>query len=888
MIDGLRDAVDAASRAQGELDVTFEALAQHVEASVATARAQIGDATDTARGDVLFWLEAAARTLASHRRDLADLHDNDELTRRLRMIESKARAMANSMDFAFLLDRERNLLSIGYSVTDGQLDPSCYDLLASEARLASFIAIAKHDVPSKHWFRLGRNVTWVDGGAALISWSGSMFEYLMPSLVMRAPIGSLLENTSRLIVRRQINFATKLGLPWGISESAYNVRDLLLTYQYSSFGVPGLGLKRGLGDNLVIAPYATALAAMVDPPAAARNLTRLAGEGALGRYGYYEALDYTPARTPEGSRVAIVYAFMAHHQGMTVVALADALLQGEMRRRFHAEPLMQAAELLLQERRPREVMESYPRAEKSTPSESTRDLHVPAPRYIRSPHTPTPETQLLSNGRYTVMLSAAGSGYSRCQELGVTRWREDPTRDNWGSYVYVRDLDSGRVWSAGYQPTAVEPDSYDVTFTEDRATITRRDDDVMTTLDVVVSTEDDAEVRRVTIGNLSRAERHIELTSYAEIVLATPASDTAHPAFSKMFVRTEFDAQSGAILATRGRRAPDEPELWAAHFAIVEGRAAVAPQFETDRARFLGRGRDTRRPAVLIDEAPLSGTTGTVLDPVFAVRHRVRVPAEKTVRVAFWTVVAATREAVLDLVDKHHDANAFDRVATLAWTQAQVQLNHLGIDANEAGLLQRLASRLLYADATFRPAADLIRRGATAPPALWAQGVSGDLPIMLLRIDDVDDLPMVRQALRAHEYWRMKHLAVDLVILNERGASYVQDLQIALESLVRTSNARPRIGGATREGGVFVLRADLISGETRGVLFATARIVLHARRGTLHDQLKGRQAPDVPPPPPRTRSPSTTARSRHSLRDYEARWNSSTVLVVSPTMVANT
>ena len=313
------------------------------------------------------------------------------------------------------------------------------------------------------------------------------------------------------------------------------MRDLSLTYQYSSFGVPGLGLKRGLGDDLVIAPYATALAAMVDPPAAARNLTRLAGEGALGRYGYYEALDYTPARMPEGSRVAIVYAFMAHHQGMTVVALADALLHGEMRRRFHAEPLMQAAELLLQERRPREVMESYPRAEKSV-AESTRDLHVPAPRYIRSPHTPTPETQLLSNGRYTVMLSAAGSGYSRCQELGVTRWREDPTRDNWGSYVYVRDLDSGLVWSAGYQPTAVEPDSYDVTFTEDRATITRRDDDVMTTLDVVVSTEDDAEVRRVTIGNVSRAERHIELTSYAEIVLATPASDTAHPAFSKMFV----------------------------------------------------------------------------------------------------------------------------------------------------------------------------------------------------------------------------------------------------------------------------------------------------------------------------------------------------------------
>jgi cyclic beta-1,2-glucan synthetase len=372
----------------------------------------------------------------------------------------------------------------------------------------------------------------------------------------------------------------------------------------------------------------------------------------------------------------------------------------------------------------------------------------------------------------------------------------------------------------------------------------------LTTLDVVVSSEDDAEVRRVTLGNSSRNQRHIELTSYSEIVLAASAADMAHPAFSKMFVRTEFDEQSGAILATRMRRSPDEPELWVAHFAVVEGRTSQAAQFETDRARFLGRGRDTRRPAALSDSAPLSGTVGAVLDPVFVLRHRMRVPAEKTARVAFWTVVAATRDAVLDLVDKHRDTHAFDRAATLAWTQAQVQLNHLRISANEAGLLQRLASRMLYADASLRPGGEVIRRGVGAPPALWAHGISGDLPIMLLRIDDVDDLPVVRQALRAHEYWRMKHLTADLVILNERGASYVQDLQIALESVVRSNSARPRIvGGAMREGGVFVLRADLISGEARGVLFAMARVVLHARSGTLHDQLAGRESREATPPP---------------------------------------
>ena len=818
--------------------------------------------------NVIFWVAAVARSIESHRRDLASADERPGLTRRLRVVGGTARSLAVAMDFGFLFDRERRLLSIGYRVADGQLDPNCYDLLASEARLASFIAIAKRDVPARHWFRLGRNVTSVEGGAALVSWSGSMFEYLMPSLVMRAPIGSVLEHSSHLIVRRQIAFATKLGVPWGISESAYNVRDLEFTYQYSSFGVPGLGLKRGLGNNIVIAPYATALAAMVDPTAAAANFARLAAVGACGRYGYYEALDYTPARVPAGADVAIVRAFMAHHQGMTVVAIADALLSGEMRERFHSEATVQATELLLQERRPREVMAPYPHIEKTQANDPIRDLHLPSPRRIRLPHTAAPETQLLSNGRYAVMVSAVGSGYSHWKDAAVTRWREDPTCDDWGSYIYVRDVDTGKVWSAGYQPTCVEPDSYDASFTEDRATITRLDGSLVTTLEVVVSPEDDGEVRRVTIGNAASAERTIEITSYAELVLAPPAADAAHPAFSKMFVRTEWIADPGLILATRGRRSPTEPEIWAAHLAVVEGSEVVGPpEIETDRARFLGRGRDVHKPVALDGDARLSGTVGTVLDPVFALRHRVRVPAGKSVHIAYWTVVASSRNEVIDLADKHHDPNAFDRASTLAWTQAQVQLHHLGIDPEEAGLLQRLAGRLLYADASMRATTDAIRRGIAAPPTLWAHGISGDLPILVLRVEDVQDLAAVRQALRAHAYWRMKQLPTDLVILNERGASYVQDLQIALESLVRSTQAPP-IGAAARDGGVFVLRADLIAAGTRAALLAIARVLLTARHGTLREQLSRAARPDVRPPLRQRRSP-VAPRPRSALGTLE-------------------
>ena len=743
---------------------------------------------------------------------------------RLAAIEDTAREMALAMEFGFLLDRERELLSIGYLVPEGALDSNCYDLLASEARLASFFAIAKGDVPARHWFRLGRGVTPVAYGAALISWSGSMFEYLMPSLIMRAPAGSLLEQTNRLIVRRQIDYAATLGLPWGVSESAYNARDLEFTYQYSNFGVPGLGLKRRLGENLVVAPYATALAAMVDPHAALANLMRLAQAGARGRYGFYEALDYTPSRLPDSESVAIVRAFMAHHQGMTIVAIADALFDGAMRARFHAEPIIQATELLLQERMPRDVSVVRPwAAEAKSTAAPAKDFEPSGARRFASAHQAMPATHLMSNGSYATMLTAVGSGYSRWGDVAVTRWREDSTCDDFGSYVFLRDVRSGDVWSAGFQPSGSEPDDYDVAFHEDRAEFTRRDGTLTTTMEVLVSAEDNAEVRRISISNTGGVFREIEVTSYAELALAPQATDVAHPAFSKLFVETEFVVDVGAILATRRRRAPTEEEIWAAHVSVVDGLVVGKPEIETDRARFLGRGQGVRTPIAVIDGRALSNTVGTVLDPIFALRRRIRIAPGATVRVAFWTIVAGTREQLLHILDKHKDTTAFPRAATLAWTQAQVQLHHLGVTAGEAALFQRLAGHVIYAAPALRPSSNTIKRGAGAQSDLWAQSISGDLPIVLLRIADAEILDIARELLRAHEYWRMKRLAVDLVILNERKSSYVQDLQVALETLVRANQSRPKIGVDELPGRVFVLRADLIPEGTPALLASVAR-----------------------------------------------------------------
>ena len=787
--------------------------------------------------DLKFWSEACCQTLASQQRDSAlGPEAVAELRQRLGKLEDTARTLAMAMEFGFLLDPDRRLLSIGCRMPEAVLDIYCYDLLASEARLASFFAIAKGDLPASHWFRLGRTVTPVAQGAALISWSGSMFEYLMPSLVMRAPEGSLLEQTSRLVVQRQIEYGASRAVPWGISESAYNVRDLEMTYQYSNFGVPGLGLKRGLGDNLVIAPYATGLGAMVDPHAASLNFERLDTIGALGRYGFYEALDYTPERIPEGVDVVVVRAYMAHHQGMTIVALADALMDGAMRARFHAEPMIQATELLLQERTPRDVTTALPWAAGAT-SNKVLDFIPSGVRRFQSPHQATPATQLLSNGRYCVLMTAAGSGYSRWNDLAITRWREDATCDDYGTAIFLRDVETGAVWSGGFQPSGVEADEYLVEFKEDYVELARADGALTTRLEVLVSAEDDAEVRRISLTNAGTQSREIDVTSYAELVLAPQSADMAHPAFSKLFVETEYLPDVGALLATRRKRSPEEPDIWAGQVCVVEGKAIGEVQVETDRAVFIGRGETTRTARAMRSEAPLTNSVGTVLDPIFSMRRRVSVAPGMTVKIAFWTIVATTREALLDLIDKHRDNAAFTRASTLAWTQGQVQLHHLGINADEAALFQQLAGHIIYANATLRPPSEVLLRGAGAQSGLWSQGISGDLPIVFLRISDAEDIEIVHKLLQAYEYWRMKHLAVDLVILNERQSSYVQDLQIAIETLVRTTQSRSGSGSQT-SGTIRVLRADLIPAETRALLLAVARVVLVAQRGSLSDQLQ--------------------------------------------------
>ncbi|WP_242344168.1 GH36-type glycosyl hydrolase domain-containing protein [Anaeromyxobacter terrae] len=773
---------------------------------------------------------------------------------RLGSLARRAAAFADGMSFGFLYDPQRSLLAIGYRAADaegpGRLDPSHYDLLASEARLASFVAIAKGDLPEKHWFHLGRAVTGVRGSPALLSWSATLFEYLMPLLVMRSYPDTLLDEACRLAVRRQRDYAAERGVPWGISESAYDLVDHHGNYQYKAFGVPGLGMKRGLADELVVAPYATALAALVHPTAAAANLRRLGRDGLLGAYGYFDAIDYTPrhpeepgadAPRPARTRGTIVRTYLAHHQGMTLAAIAGALAGNRMVERFHADPRVQATELLLQERVPRHAALIRPR-----PDEEAR-VAAPVPpaaaRRFRSPHTLFPHAQFLSNGNYTTVVTNAGGGTSFCRGRAVTRWRQDATRDPGGQYLYLRDVRSGRVWSATHHPIARDAKDDVAVFTIEKATFQRRDDDIETRLDVAVSPEDDVEVRRLEVTNHGDRARELEVTSYAEIVLAPNADDLAHPAFGKLFVESEYVAESNALLCRRRPRAPDDAEVFAVHVIGQEGRTQGPVEWETDRGRFLGRGRGPEDPQAL-DGRPLSGTTGVLLDPIVSLRQRVRLAPGGVVRLAFVTGMASSRETALALAQRYHDPAATARTFALAFAHARSRLHHLGISSEEALLFERLASRVLYADASLRPGPEILARNTLGQEGLWGHGLSGDLPVLLVRVVSDVDLALVRQILQAQEYWRLKGLRADVVILNEHPVSYLDEVNAQLAALLddgpwRTWKHRP--------GGAYLLRGDRMTEAERLLLAGVARAVLSAGGGSLAHQLE-RTAPASPEP----------------------------------------
>jgi len=742
-------------------------------------------------------------------------------------------SMAEATDFKMLYDEDRELLRIGYDVENDNIGNSYYDLLASESRQASFVAIAKGDVPKKHWFKLGRSMTLMGKSKGLVSWSGTMFEYMMPLLIMRNYSGTMLDETYKAVIGAQKKYCNERGVPFGISESAFYNFDINSNYQYKAFGVAGVGLKTGLENELVIAPYATVMALQTDFRGAYNNLLRLWAEGLGGTYGFYEAVDYTKSRMIKDESKAIIKCFMIHHEGMSLMAIDNVLLNNILQKRFHALPKVKATELLLQEKISKRVV--YDRKHEFNVPGTTIGKQKIIVRKYTTAKTETPETHLISNGDYSLMISNSGSGYALRDGIMIYRWKEDVTKDNTGMFVYIKDVDKDEYFSPTYEPCKKPGDNYEVTFALDKAEFTRAEGNITTRMEVTVSTEDDSEVRKLSITNNGTVSKNLEITSYFEVTLAHYDADIVHPAFGNLFIKTEYIDNPSCVLATRRPRAKGEKQPWIMQTVATDATIIGTIQYETSRANFIGRGENTIHPITMKSNLPLSNTVGAVLDPIVSLRRRIKIKAGDTCVIAFTTSIAGSKEEVINLAKKYSEFHNINRVFELAWSQTQVDMKYLGIKSTQANLYQVMASKILFLNSTFRQREEYIKNVKKGQFTLWGYGISGDLPIILLIARESKDKDLVSQLLNAHEYLSLKGLKVDLVIVNLQKASYDQPLQTDIKDLVGSSHLRDK---ENKPGGLFILNKATIMDEDIDLLISIARIVIDSCKGMLVSQIQ--------------------------------------------------
>ncbi len=777
--------------------------------------------------DAIDWCDSLATKLQAARTSVS------ELLNELLVVSDRAEAYIQAMNFRFLYDTQRKVFHIGYNVDSGRLDSSYYDLLASEARITSLLAIAKGNVPQSHWLYLARPITQLHGMRALLSWSGTMFEYLMPALFTRRYHETLLDQSCLAAVEHQIAYGQTHHVPWGVSESSFYHFDVNQVYQYRAFGIPGLGYKRGLGKDIVVAPYASVLALPFAPQAVIQNLDRFQKLNMFGLYGLYEAVDFTAERLGTGQKYAAVRSYMAHHQGMILLSLCNYLNDNSMIRRFHDDPRIDTVRLLLQEQIPVRAPIEHPHPQEIGVIHPVRPA-VSLTAWNPKPGALYPHVHYLSNGNYSLLITASGSGYSHWDKTDLTRWRADTTLDHYGSWIYIQDQQMGRLWSAGFQPTASQPDSQQVKFYPHTVEFVRRDGDISTRMNIAIAPDADAEIRRITLTNHNESPQDLMLTSFAEVILSPQLTDQRHPAYNKLFVESEYLPDENILLFRRRPRSVEEKPIYLAHFVVAGHKSLKIIGYETDRSRFFGRGHTSRTPAALQKGAKLSSMTSS-LDPIFALQTKIVVPGYESRQLAFITLAASSRKDALLLAQRFRQWHQTSRVFEAARTQAERELIQLGLSSANLERIQKLLSALLYPSGATRADPATLTANSLGQSGLWSFAISGDYPILLVHLKGSEDLDLLNELLRGHTYWRKRNLMIDLVILNKRETSYEQDLQGKIYRLLQRTKSDDWLG---KRGGIFILREDQMPPAERTLLATAARVVLDSEAGSLAEQLE--------------------------------------------------
>lgn len=781
-----------------------------------------------------YWVRKLANQINAYHTELdkygqgifSELKEIQEISIKIENLKQRIQVLIDNMHFKGLFDVHRNLFSIGFNVDEGHSNKSYYDLFASEARQTSLIAIAKGEVSKQHWFKLGRKLIKVDGDTGLASWTGTMFEYLMPRLLIKSYPNTLIQKTYDFVVKTQIKYCLSKNIPWGISESGYHSFDIALNYQYRAFGVPYLGLKRGLVNDIVIAPYATIMAIDIAPNECNSNIQRLKRIGAEGQFGFYEAIDFTNSRLNKGQKWAIVKSYMVHHQGMSMLAFVNFFKDNVMQTRFHKNPQIKAVDALIQEKFPNNII--IAKEHREQPSYGIRKQVNCEETVIRSYSEPSvvPNLHVLTNGNYNVVLTDKGSGYGRCNGMAVYRWNNDYMQSS-GAFIYLRNVNSNDYWSVTYSPTNIKPEAYKVIFSPHKAEYIRREGNIETNTEVIISTEDNTEIRRVSIYNHSNSKRVIELTSYMEVVLAQPEADIAHPAFSKLFVKTEYISEYDGLLAMRRKRDDVKQTVWGYHTVSSSGNVQGKVEYETNRSQFIGRNGNLNSPKAMEPDQPLSNSIGPVLDPIFSLRIRVSIDAGESAIVNFCIGTCDTRQIAINMLEKYSDSTAAERVIEMAWTRSVVEAGFINISACDEKAYLRLLPKLLYG-LDRREQSQYIEKNTLSQSDLWPFGISGDLPIVLVTIQSRDSFEEIQWVLKLHDYFRLKGIVFDLVILITEEEAYNQPIFEMIKDIAASGRSCEHLD---RRGGIFIRKVQQMNLMQKNLLFACAKVIIDADKG---------------------------------------------------------
>lgn len=748
-------------------------------------------------------------------------------------IESKIDTMlenidniVNNADFSYLYCKESRIFSIGFNIEEGSLTPSYYDLLASEARQASLIAIAKKDVPAKHWYSLSRTLTTLNKYKGLISWSGTMFEYLMPNINIPKYPGSLISESSEFAIMSQQEYSKKLNMPWGISEAAFNLKDLNNNYQYKAFGVPWLGLKRGLADEMVTSSYGTILAINDAPIETVENLKKLEKEGMFNKYGFYESIDYTLSRLRKGERAAVIKTYMAHHQGLILLSLDNLFNNNILQKRFMQNPEMEAVKILLEERMPERVILTKEQKERVEKVKNI-DYETYLVREFNKPYDKLGNINVISSDDYTVITDQKGNGYSKYKDIAINRFKKTDDIEQ-GIFFFFKNIKTKRIWASNQMNYLAMPDKYTISFSPEMTKIARQDGGIETITKIFINPNNPVEIRRIELKNLGNTEETIEVTSFLEPILSSLEQDYSHKAFNNLFLSFEFLEDTNTILVKRKQREINKKDVYVALNLYTENKTVGELEFELDKEKFVGR-QNVELPMAVEESMPLTSRTKISLDPIVAMRRTINIKPSEKITLNYIMAVSENREEAINLVKENLNEEKIIRNMNLAKAKTEAESMYLGAKIENIQTYQKMLKYLIYQN----PLKLLMcrERPEEAPAQeLWKFGISGDLPILLVKIKEVTDIGVVKEAIKAYEYFRVKNIKIDLVILNEEKKTYDNYLQEDIQNAILDA-------GLEYAQNIYVIQND-IDKKTKSILQYRANLLINAGLGKIGRQLK--------------------------------------------------